>query len=65
MIRLEYDVPTAGVRASFVVVDGVRSMPTERQFVGGVSKEGSWTAPQNPENIKILIAMLESMLDKS
>jgi hypothetical protein len=66
MIRLEYDVQTAGVRVSFIILDGACAMPLppERQFVGGESHEGSWMAPQNQENIKTLITMLECLLDK-
>jgi hypothetical protein len=60
---MEYDVPSAGVRVSFIVRDGENAMPLPpaRQFVDGVSKDGSWTAPQNLENKKVLIAMLEEM----
>ena len=66
MIRMEYDVQTSGVRVSFVVLDGDAALTVagEGTFVGGVSREGHWTAPQSPENIKTLIAMLESLLDK-
>lgn len=67
MIRMEYDVQTAGVRVSFIMVDGEVAMPLppERQFVGGVRRDDEWLVPQNPENIKTLIAMLECLLDRS
>lgn len=64
MIQLEYDVQTAGVRVSFILLDGACAMTMQpgKHFTGYVSKEG--VAPQNPENIKTLIAMLECLLDK-
>lgn len=67
MIRMEYDVQTAGVRVSFVMLDGdTVALPAqiEKLLMGSVSREGHWTAPQSLENIGTLIAMLESLLDK-
>jgi hypothetical protein len=61
---MEYDVRTAGVRVSFIMVDGYTAiLPVERLLAGGESREGHWVAPQSPENIKILIAVLEAILD--
>ena len=63
MIQMEYDVRTAGVRVSFVVLDGDMALEacSEKQFAGVRSKEGYWMAPQSLENKRALIAMLEAL----
>lgn len=63
MIQMEYDVRTAGVRVSFVVLDGDMALEacSEKQFAGGVSQDGKWAAPQSLENKRALIAMLEAI----
>lgn len=62
MIHIDYDIATSGVRVSFLIQDEdlTRIGPPERQFAGGVSEDGRWTAPQSFENKKVLIAMLEA-----
>lgn len=66
MIQMEYDVRTAGVRVSFIVVDGEHALEVGagKQFAGGMRKDGKWTAPQSLENTRVLIAMLEAMCSR-
>ena len=65
MIRLEYDVPTSGVRISFVLRDSHMSLKSVgpinlMDFVnGGTSHpDGSRTMPQNKKNLEVLQFML-------
>ena len=63
MIKMEYDVPTSGVRVSFLVIDGDMALEAAslKHFAGGESKGGKWAAPQSLENKRVLIAMLEAI----
>lgn len=59
MIRLEYDVQTAGVRVSFVVRDRAVSMPSMDDLLKqGESVGDKWLVAQNLDTMKVLIKML-------
>lgn len=68
MIRMEYDVPTAGTRVSFVVTDGTQSSVNVghgwnalTQY-GSPRPDGTWVAPQNPETLRAVMHMLGAVL---
>jgi hypothetical protein len=60
MIHLEYDVPTAGVRVSFVVCDGAMSCDAPGEFEGSQNVEGTKHIPQNRNNLAVVSSLLEA-----
>jgi hypothetical protein len=63
MIRLEYDVPTAGVRVSFVLKDGESSKPiTCAPPSGGRNVGDAKQYPQTLENLEWVAALLRNAM---
>lgn len=62
MIKLEYDVPKAGVRVSFVLCDNVRSVQAHPScWENGEKVDDTWVAPQTPANLALVAKMLEAV----
>lgn len=62
MIKLEYDVNTAGVRVSFVLRDGPKSSDVLNAFdaVLGRSEGGKKIIPQTVETLDTVMRILEA-----
>jgi hypothetical protein len=62
---MKYDVQTAGVRISFLVVDGEMSLELPGGGFEGLDKTepGVHRFPQTPANLRKLAAMLNAMAD--
>jgi hypothetical protein len=60
MIHLEYDVPTAGVRVSFVVRDETLPCAYPGEFEGVRNVGGTKHLPQNQHNLAIVSVLLEA-----
>jgi hypothetical protein len=66
MIRLEYDVPTSGVRVSFVIRDGLKGIPDlPTLFTDLESGNGSWTCPDTPDNLEAIKQLVDFEKDNS
>jgi len=66
MATMSYDVQTAGVRVSFLVVDEALSLETSdgRGFDDiDKTEPGVWGIPQTPANLRRLAGMLNAMAD--
>jgi hypothetical protein len=64
MIKLEYDVQTAGVRVSFVVKDGEGTLPegiSPSNWENAVKGDSSFNAPQTENNLGIVKRLLEAV----
>jgi hypothetical protein len=61
MIHLEYDVPTAGVRVSFVVYDEAFACPAP--FVGVSNVGDQKHIPQTRKNLTVVSALLEAAIE--
>lgn len=63
MIILEYDVPTAGTRFSFVLKDGETSLTIPEFPSDMVTKDGRAILPETTENLEWVKAVLEAVID--
>ena len=55
MIQLEYDIPTAGMKVSFIVKDRAMSAPIGPEtFTDLVHSDGKARCPQNATNMELL-----------
>ena len=63
MIILEYDVPTAGTRLSFVMKDAETSITIPKFPSEMNTKDGRATLPETTENLEWLKAVLEAVID--
>ena len=62
MIKLEYDVKTAGVRVSFVIRDSEMSVDASPSWWENSKKMGdTWVAPQTPANLALVAKLLEAV----
>lgn len=62
MIKLEYDVKTAGVRVSFVIRDSEMSVDVRPSWWENSKKVGdTWVAPQTPANLALVAKLLEAV----
>lgn len=62
MIKLEYDVKTAGVRVSFVIRDSEMSVDVRPSWWKNSKKvDDTWVAPQTPANLALVAKLLEAV----
>jgi hypothetical protein len=66
IIKMNYDVPTAGTRISFVVVDGACSKPPGfQEFHGMTHPEPSHAqVPQTVHNLLLLRQMIDNAIEE-
>ena len=68
MIRFEYDVPTNGVRVSFVIRDGCEGfpdLPTLFTDLKNGNKDSTMTCPDTPDNLEAIKQLVDFEKDNS
>jgi hypothetical protein len=67
MIRFEYEIPTSGVRVSFVIRDGLKGFPDlPTLFTDMESRDnGVMTCPDTPDNLEAIKQLVDFEKDNS
>ena len=65
-VKLAYDIPTAGVRVSFLATDEEFQLEAPCGKFDGLDKNepGVWGFPQTPANLRRLASMLNAMAER-